>query len=130
MSPRFKDCAPRRPVPDLPGELWKAIDEFPGYKVSNLGRVKRVVSRYGHPSVRLLCSWVDSGTGYLRVGLRHGLGVQQYVHWLVAAAFLGPCPDGYEIDHRDTDRSNSALSNLRYLPMPENRAQGNLRRTG
>ena len=56
--------------------------------------------------------------GYLKVCL--GSKVQAYVHQLVAEAFIGPCPPGHNVDHIDHDRWNNRVSNLRYLPKPEN----------
>jgi hypothetical protein len=43
-----------------------------------------------------------------------------YVHHLVAAAFLGPKPDGAEVNHKDCDKTNNALSNLEYVSRGEN----------
>lgn len=45
------------------------------------------------------------------------------VHQLVAAAFLGPRPDGHDIDHIDGDPQNSKPSNLRYETVAVNRAR-------
>ena len=36
------------------------------------------------------------------------------VHHLVLRAFVGPCPAGYDGLHRDNDKSNCRLSNLRW----------------
>lgn len=45
------------------------------------------------------------------------------VHELVMLAFVGPRPEGMEIDHIDKNRVNNKLSNLRYLSISENRRQ-------
>jgi len=37
------------------------------------------------------------------------------VHNLVADAFLGECPAGHEIRHRDGDSTHNELSNLEYI---------------
>lgn len=39
---------------------------------------------------------------------------------LVAAAFLGPKPDGLDVSHKDEDSSNNAASNLCYETRKEN----------
>ena len=36
------------------------------------------------------------------------------VHRLVAWAFIGPQPDGYDVAHIDGDSHNNVLANLRY----------------
>jgi hypothetical protein len=43
-----------------------------------------------------------------------------FVHQLVAAAFLGPRPDGLEVRHLDGDPLNNAVSNLAYGTRLEN----------
>lgn len=42
------------------------------------------------------------------------------VHRLVWEAFNGPIPEGYTIDHIDTDRTNNKLNNLRCCTLKEN----------
>lgn len=56
--------------------------------------------------------------GYASV--QFGNGNIQLVHRLVAVAFLGPLPTGHEVLHRDDDKRNPALSNLRYGTHSEN----------
>lgn len=59
--------------------------------------------------------------GYAQVGLSKGTGAVG-VHTLVMLAYVGPRPEGYEVDHIDKDKLNNNLSNLRYLTIRENRA--------
>ncbi len=42
------------------------------------------------------------------------------VHRLVMAAFIGPCPEGYEVMHKDDNRANARLDNLCYGTHQEN----------
>src|ERR1051326_4973597 len=104
-------------------ERWLAIPGYEGwYDVSDSGRVRRARktkgARIGH--VRKMCL---AGRGYLHVTLyrggRHTLRCIA-VHRLVAAAFLGECPQGLEVDHIDGNRLNNAASNLRYIARQEN----------
>ena len=46
------------------------------------------------------------------------------VHRMVAEVFLGPCPDGHEVDHIDGNKQNNSLSNLQYLTKEENIRKG------
>lgn len=50
-----------------------------------------------------------------------GVVTDQTVHSLVALAFLGPRPEGYDIDHRNTDKRDNRLSNLEYVTKSENK---------
>lgn len=43
-----------------------------------------------------------------------------YIHTLVARAFIGECPEGYQVDHIDTDTSHNDVSNLEYVSKSEN----------
>jgi hypothetical protein len=42
------------------------------------------------------------------------------VHLLVAAAFIGPCPPGYTVDHLDRDKRNNRPGNFEYVTRLEN----------
>jgi hypothetical protein len=42
------------------------------------------------------------------------------IHRLVAAEFLGTCPKGIQVNHKDGDRLNNHASNLEYVTPSEN----------
>ncbi len=44
-----------------------------------------------------------------------------YVHTLVALIHHGPRPEGYQINHKDGDKSNNHPENLEYVTPSENR---------
>lgn len=94
--------------PDLPGETWLPIPDWPDYEVSSYGRV---VS-YKRKRPRIL---KPNRERYPQVHLSHfGEHWTVRVHQLVALAFLGSCPDGCEVCHCDGDPTNNHISNLRY----------------
>jgi hypothetical protein len=41
------------------------------------------------------------------------------IHRIVAECWHGPCPDGYEVDHRDRNPHNNDYRNLRYVTKSE-----------
>lgn len=51
--------------------------------------------------------------GYLRACVTLG-GKQMHfmVHRIIWVAVNGPVPPGYQVDHRDTDKSNNCIANL------------------
>jgi hypothetical protein len=102
--------------------MWRSVVGYEGvYSVSDLGRVRREIDRYGKKSGRVLKNNVHPDTGYHRVILfRRGVRDEQFTHALVARAFLGPCPEGSEVNHKNTKRADPRLENLEYLTHLEN----------
>jgi len=92
-------------------EEWRSIVGHPGYMISNEGRV------YSHLSQKFLQPGIASN-GYPTVAL--GRGKTRTLHSLVAEAFIGPCPTGMEVRHRDGVRTNPQRSNLRYGTRSDN----------
>jgi len=94
-------------------ERWLPVPGFEEfYQVSDEGRVKgirRSGSRGGVLKPTL------NPHGYLSVSLRRpGIRKERPIHRIVAAAFLGPRPEGMEVRHGDGDPTNNRLSNLSY----------------
>lgn len=109
------------------GETWRPIPGFEGYEVSDLGRVRSFRRHGGRgrglmetPRIKKVH---PSAVGYLCVTLQKPDGnrcSKYHVHALVAAAFLGPRPEGMQVAHADGDRGNARLVNLRYATPAEN----------
>lgn len=107
----------------VPREAWRpVVGHETTYSVSSLGRVRREAPGYGTRPGRILSAWPGTD-GRLRVTLStNNLRSVHPVHRLVAHAFLGPCPDGHEVNHVDGDRLNNEASNLEYVTRAENMA--------
>jgi hypothetical protein len=108
-------------------EEWRAVPGHEGYEVSNLGRVRSYRAHGGNRGGRQvktprIKTTRRHNTGYSSVVLQAELGRSQAysVHVLVAAAFLGPRPEGYQVAHFDGDKMNARLDNLRYATPVEN----------
>jgi hypothetical protein len=97
-------------------EQWRQVPGFPGYLVSNLGRV--------HSGRTNKCLKPQPcGSGHQRVSLRRNDKTHpRLLHRLVLLAFSGKCPEGQEGLHWDDDPLNNKLSNLRWGTRKENRA--------
>lgn len=109
-------------------EIWKPIPDFPGYEVSDHGRVRSYRRRGNKPPLILRLTLSE---GYPRVNLcRDGKSYRIRVHRLVLLVFVGPCPPGMESCHNDGIRTNIALTNLRWDTLSNNqldrRKHGNL----
>lgn len=108
-------------------EEWRDIPGYEGrYQASNLGRVRsldrRVRIGHGHTRTmngRVLKPAANKHNPHLYVVLGHG-AAGSAVHRLVAATFLGPCPDGQEVRHLDGNAQNNRVDNLAYGTRSEN----------
>ena len=93
-------------------EWWAPIEGYPEYEVSTRGRVvsKRFRKR------KVLKQTTNNTDGYWQVNLWHKKTCHTLkVHRLVAYAFKGPRPEGFQIDHIDGDKLNNDAGNLQYI---------------
>lgn len=117
-------------------EEWRDIEEFPGYQVSDKGRVRSFYKKQKKTGCwggydRILCDepqrilgQSDDGNGYMKVFLQnddHRRCVK--VHRLVAEAFVDN-PEGYDtVDHiisGPEGKLNNTPENLRWISRREN----------
>lgn len=106
-------------------ERWRPVVGYERhYEVSNLGRVRRHVNApRGRGSRRgRILKHVPNGHGYPNVSLcKEGKQYSCGVHQIVCRAFRGPPPfKGAEVTHRDGDKTNPRLKNLRWASHAEN----------
>ncbi len=109
-------------------EIWKESLYWEGlYEVSNMGRVRNIQR------------WVKSkstGRKFLPVVVkrlqlnRYGYpvaclrgkpkAVLKSVHRMVVETFIGPIPDGMQVNHKDGDKTNNHLDNLEICTNSQN----------
>lgn len=105
-------------------ERWKLIHNG-GYEVSSLGRVRRVKPGPGMTRVGRILKQHALNFGHLTVTFwTDGRRLPHLVHRLVAAAFIGPCPEGKETHHKDGNPANNRADNLEYITHAENIRHG------
>lgn len=101
---------------------WKQIPRFTKYAVSDSGEVKNIDTGklvvhgwsgrdgYRYKAVRV----IEDGKTY-RTGRKSIV-----IHKLVYETFVGPIPEGYQVDHIDRDNLNNRVDNLRAVPVEVN----------
>ena len=103
----------------LGGEPCRLIPGYPDYAVSASGRVWSL--KYG--KIKELVQYKRE-RGYLDVNVaiqgKTRTHAKVRVHRLVAAAWIGPCPEGYEINHKNRNTSDNEADNLEYVTHAEN----------
>jgi len=107
-------------------EKWKNVKGYEGlYMVSDLGNV-RSLDRIGADGRlwkgRLKNQSIDD-VGYLQTGLtKDGKTKMRRVHQLLAEAFLGHIPNGYEsvVNHKNFDKTLNRVDNLEIVSNREN----------
>jgi hypothetical protein len=103
-------------------EEWRPVVGWAGsYAVSNLGRIRREAPGQGTFIGRIRRLWTDDA-GYWVVTFKtlNRKLVRVSVHRVVAAAFIGECPPGKEVNHKDGIKANNRATNLEYVTPKEN----------
>lgn len=104
---------------NIENEIWKTIQDYPNYQVSNMGRVKSLGNNK-HRKEKILKS-INSNTGYLFVILCKEGKVKFYnIHRLVAQAFIPNLENLPCVDHINTIRTDNRVENLRWVTNQEN----------
>ena len=112
-------------------EEWREVPGSDGwYEASSLGRIRSYYSanrRAGYPirrsEPRMLKPSVLNN-GYLVHSMKLGGALKSHLlHRIVAATFLGPCPEGMEVCHNDGNQLNNSAANLRYDTREANLAE-------
>jgi len=96
---------------DLDKEVWKTIEEYPDYQISNLGRVKSFKNNCGI-DVKILKQIKDKN-GYLIIDLyKNGKSKLKKVHRLVYETHTGKLEEDYDAHHVNEDKENNFVGNL------------------
>ena len=104
--------------------IWKKVRN--NYEVSDCGLVRRAMdSPCEWPATNTKpgreCKFYKTPDGYLKTGLRIDGKTKVFsVHRLVAEAFMGTCPVGCEVNHKDGNKENNCLKNLEYVSHASN----------
>ena len=107
---------------------WRDVPSSPMYQVSSTGDVRskdRIIQvhtngrgTYDRQRAGQPIRFTTLPAGYLVVVL--GRGNKRTVHSLVAEAFIGPRPQGMDINHKDGNKKNNNVGNLEYCSRSAN----------
>ena len=89
-------------------EIWKDIPGHPGYRVSNLGRIRS--------TRKILSPFVVKSTGYMQVNLSKR--TRHFAHRLVASAFCGEPNE--VVNHLNGVKSDNRASKLEWTTQGAN----------
>ena len=108
-------------------EIWKKIDGYDNYEVSNLGRVKSLDRTIVYSDGRSynyksqVLKPIKNKDGYLLVNLyKNGKMKTHYIHRLVYETFKGPIPEGMQCNHISENKTENNLENLNLMSPKEN----------
>lgn len=94
-------------------EVWKTIEEYENYNISNFGRV---INNKTDKIMKL-----NNKGGYLNVSLVNSQNKKCFkVHRLVALTFIENPENKLEVNHKDKNKHNNHISNLEWNTRQEN----------
>ena len=100
-------------------EIWRKIEGFEKYEVSNLGRVRSL--DYKHTGETKVLRPILNRYGYLRINLyKNSKLCSRSIHRLVAQAFILNPENKQQVNHIDANKQNNIVSNLEWCTNLEN----------
>lgn len=104
-------------------EIWKRIEQFEEYEISNYGRFKS----YNKNKKGKILKYRKDSDGYYCVTLYNNKNILQIsVHRLVAINFIPNLLNKKEVNHIDENKNNNKSNNLEWVTHKENMNHGTI----
>lgn len=119
-------------------EIWKPIEGFINYQVSNSGKIKshkrvRIGNnkagknklngkKFNYTVPEKILKPIQTSTGYLAVTLYNNkkIGNPISIHRIIAKAFIPNPENKPQVNHKDGNKQNYDISNLEWVTISEN----------
>ena len=106
-------------------EEWRPVVGYEfEFSVSSNGRIRRESGRFPSAIGRIIkgtkhrVKQDKPNNHYIRVSFRRWH--RRFMHVVVAEAFIGPCPFGKSINHKNGNKMDNRIENLEYITFSEN----------
>jgi len=103
-------------INDLENEVWKTIEEYPEYQVSNLGRIKSFIKWKGTDCRILKQCRNHKGYFYVDLHNKNKKSKTKVIHRLVYETFNKKLEKNYDVHHTNEDKENNFIDNLKSEP--------------
>lgn len=100
-------------------EVWKIIEKYPNYMISNLGKIKSL--NYKRTGKEQILKQSINGRGYYYVLISINNKYKNIlIHKAVAEAFLENDNNYSDVNHIDGNKLNNCITNLEFCTRSEN----------